>query len=69
MIAVAVDSAVRGLEISTASASAFPSIEAFVAMRCPSSRSATRRQVEEVFAGNQEGALAQLKRGAWTPPR
>ena len=62
VIAVAVDSAVRALKDLDGKRVAFPSIEAFVGYAVPVV--ALRQvgvKVDEVFAGNQEGALAQLK--------
>jgi len=62
VIAAPADSAVRHLHELEGKAVAFPSKEAFVGYAVPlvALRSA-RVNVNEVFAGNQEGAMAQLK--------
>jgi phosphonate transport system substrate-binding protein len=62
VIAVPADSAVRSLKDLDGRRVAFPSADAFVAYAVP--LVALRQagvKVEEVFAGNQEGVLAQLK--------
>ena len=62
VIAVSADSLVRTLRELDGKAVAFPSKEAFVGYAVPlvALRNA-RVNVSEVFAGNQEGAMAQLK--------
>ena len=62
VIAVPADSSVKGLKDLDGRRVAFPSIDAFVGYAVPvlALRQAGVK-VEEVFAGNQEGVLAQLK--------
>ncbi len=62
VIAVAEDSPLRHLDDLAGKTVAFPSNDAFVAYAVPVVMLAKDRvKVREVFAGNQEGALAQLK--------
>ncbi|MBK9954981.1 MAG: phosphate/phosphite/phosphonate ABC transporter substrate-binding protein [Rhodocyclaceae bacterium] len=61
-IAVPADSPVRTVKDLAGKRVAFPSKEAFVAYAVPSvALRAAKVRVEEVLAGNQEGALAQLR--------
>jgi phosphonate transport system substrate-binding protein len=66
VIAVRADSPARSLADLRGRRIAFPSREAFVAYAVPVTalREAGVRDYEPVFAGNQDGALAQLKAGA-----
>jgi phosphonate transport system substrate-binding protein len=66
VIAVRADSPARSLADLRGRRIAFPSREAFVAYAVPVTalREAGVRDYEAVFAGNQDGALAQLKAGA-----
>ncbi len=62
VIAVSLDSAIQGLTELIGKRVAFPSSDAFVAYAVP--MAALKKagvRVEKVFAGNQEGAIAQLK--------
>lgn len=62
VIAVPADSPLRNLQSLQGRRIAFPSREAFVAYAVPKVALSTAGvRVEEVFAGNQDGALAQLK--------
>jgi len=62
VIAVAAESPIRTLEDLDGRRVAFPSRDAFVAYAVPMvALKNARVTVEQVFAGNQEGALAQLK--------
>jgi len=64
VIAVTVDSPVQVLAELAGKRVAFPSADAFVGYAVPTfALKNARVRVEEVFAGNQEGAIAQLKVG------
>ena len=64
VIVVPADSAIRDLKGLNGKKIAFPSTEAFVAYADPSvALKEAGVSVQEVFAGNQDGAMAQLKTG------
>lgn len=64
VIAVSAESPLRSLKDLQGKRVAFPSADAFVAYAVPKvALLAGAIRVEEVFAGNQDGALAQLKAG------